>query len=137
MFGTNGDSVTMTAGFNDCTFGKLQFTYQYNNANIEAKLSAPGVLDVTIDKDLTKIDQSQMREAVLSASIKKLGMELPGPFDHVLIVVEKCYPNGQDSCTFAAYAFVNSWLSVYVEDNYKFPAVVMHELGTWILCTVL
>ena len=130
FFGTNGDSVTMSSGFDDCTFGKLKFTYQYNNANIESKLSAPGVLEVTIDKDLTKMDQSQMREAVLSASNKKLGLSLPGSyFDHVLIVIEKCYQNGSDSCEFAAYAFVNSWLSVYVEDNYKFPAVVMHELG--------
>ena len=27
------------------------------------------------------------------------------------------------------YAYVNSWFSIYQGDNYKYPAVVMHEMG--------
>ena len=130
FFGTNGDSVTMKSGFNDCTFGKLQFTNEYNDQNIDKVLSAPGVMEVKIDISLSSSTQSQIRSAVLQAAQSKLGFSLPGQsFDHVLIVAEHCYPNSQDNCAFAAYAFVNSWLSVYVDDNYKFPAVSMHELG--------
>ena len=127
FFGTNGDTVTMKSGFHDCTFGKLNFSYDYDCKACED--NAPGVLEIKINEDLSKITQSQMRSAVLSKAKSVLGYSLPGPFDHVLAVVEDCYPSSEDSCSFAAYAFVNGWFSVYVEDNYKYPAVSMHELG--------
>ena len=117
----------MKSGFHDCTFGKLNFSYDYNCPACED--NAPGVLEIKINEDLSKITQSQMRSAVLSKAKSVLGYSLPGPFDHVLAVVEDCYPSSEDSCSFAAYAFVNGWFSVYVEDNYKYPAVSMHELG--------
>ena len=59
---------------------------------------------------------------------QKLGLSLPGPFDHVVLVVEECYRVGTD-CAFAAYAYVNHWLSLFKGDNFKYPAVQMHELG--------
>ena len=71
-----------------------------------------------------------MRELVMNEARRKLGFTLPGNvFDHVLIVVEHCYPNSEDTCSFAAYAFVNHWQSVYVDRNYEYPAVTIHELG--------
>ena len=130
FFGTDKDPFTMSDGFKDCTFGKLIFTPYYNNQSIESKLSAPGVLDVRINAQLTQITQSTMRELVMNEARRKLGFTLPGNvFDHVLIVVEHCYPNNEDTCSFAAYAFVNHWQSVYVDRNYEYPAVTIHELG--------
>jgi len=130
FFGTDKDPFTMSDGFKDCTFGKLIFTPYYNNQSIESKLSAPGVLDVRINAQLTQITQSTMRELVMNEARRKLGFTLPGNvFDHVLIVVEHCYPNSEDTCSFAAYAFVNHWQSVYVDRNYEYPAVTIHELG--------
>lgn len=130
FFGTDKDPFTMSDGFKDCTFGKLIFTPYYNNQSIESKLSAPGVLDVRINAQLTQITQSTMRELVMNEARRKLGFTLPGNvFDHVLIVVEHCYPNSEDTCSFAAYAFVNHWQSVYVDRNYEYPAVTVHELG--------
>ena len=130
FFGTDKDPFTMSDGFKDCTFGKLIFTPYYNNQSIESKMSAPGVLDVRINAQLTQITQSTMRELVMNEARRKLGFTLPGNvFDHVLIVVEHCYPNSEDKCSFAAYAFVNHWQSVYVDRNYEYPAVTVHELG--------
>jgi len=139
FFGTDKDPFTMSDGFQDCTFGKLIFTPYYNNQNIESKLSAPGVLDVRIDAQLTQITQSTMRELVMNEARRKLGFTLPGNvFDHVLIVVEHCYPNSEDTCSFAAYALVNHWQSVYVDRNYEYPAVTIHELGELcIICFVV
>ena len=134
FFGTDKDPFTMSDGFKDCTFGKLIFTPYYNNQSIESKLSAPGVLDVRINAQLTQITQSTMRELVMNEARRKLGFTLPGNvFDHVLIVVEHCYPNSEDTCSFAAYAFVNHWQSVYVDRNYEYPAVTVHELGECII----
>ena len=134
FFGTDKDPFTMSDGFKDCTFGKLIFTPYYNNQSIESKMSAPGVLDVRINAQLTQITQSTMRELVMNEARRKLGFTLPGNvFDHVLIVVEHCYPNSEDTCSFAAYAFVNHWQSVYVDRNYEYPAVTIHELGECVL----
>lgn len=40
--------------------------------------------------------------------------------------LEDCYGN---ECGWAAYGGVNSWFTVYKGDNYKYPPVIMHEIG--------
>lgn len=129
IFGSYGDSVTMASGFKACTFGKLTFTSDSGSSTLNNKMDAPGVVDIRINEDLTKIDQSQLRSLILKEVKNKLGVSLPNVFDHVMCVVEKCYQNSVDSCSWAAYAFVNSWFSMYQQDNYKFPGVTMHEVG--------
>ena len=42
-----------------------------------------------------------------------------------MYVIERCY-NG---CGWAAYAYPNSWMSVYQMEYYKHAAVQLHELG--------
>lgn len=65
------------------------------------------------------------KSAAVKAVEAKLGYSIPGPFDHVMFGVEKCYLE----CGWAAYAGVNSWFSVYQGNNYKYPAVSLHEVG--------
>lgn len=77
FFGTDKDPFTMSDGFKDCTFGKLIFTPYYNNQSIESKLSAPGVLDVRINAQLTQITQSTMRELVMNEARRKV-LHYPG-----------------------------------------------------------
>jgi len=129
FFGTYGDTVTMASGFRDCTFGKLQFTSNYGSGVNTAPLTAPGVLDVTVGIRLNESTQATVRSAVVAAAQTKMGFTFPGPFDHVLILVKQCYAVYGESCSFAAYAYVNHWLSLYVGLNYRYPAVSMHELG--------
>lgn len=128
IFGTGGDKVTMKSGFEACSFDKFRVSTNYGG-NFRNKLfSAPGVVDVDIRIRLDSSTQSSIREAAVRAVNEKLNVELPGPFDHVIFLLEKCYPVGT-SCGFGGYAYVNHWLSVFVEENYIYPAVVMHELG--------
>jgi len=54
-----------------------------------------------------------------------LGFDLPGPFDYVMYIVENCY----DGCSWAAYAGVNHWMSLYRSHYYKYTGVLMHEFG--------
>ena len=124
FFGTYGDKVTMKSGFNDCSFGKFRVATDYGNRFNDNLFSAEGVIDVDIDVKLTKSTQAKIRVSAAAAVEKKLGVSLPGPFDHVVFVVEDCYEIGT-TCQFAAYAFINHWFSFFIEDNYKFPAVTM------------
>ena len=77
IFGTYGDSITPKSGMNDCSFGKFVMTNRYDNVD-ESKLSAPGVVEVTIDLDLVKATQSEIRAYTSAAVEKKLGFSLPG-----------------------------------------------------------
>ena len=77
IFGTYGDSITPKSGMNDCSFGKFVMTYDYDNVD-DSKLSAPGVVEVTIDLDLVKATQSEIRAYTTAAVEKKLGVSLPG-----------------------------------------------------------
>ncbi len=109
FFGINGDKATMKSGLEACSFGKFVITNDYDGAVNEKLLSAPGVLEVDVNVRLERSSQAAVRAAGIRAVEKKLGVRLPGPFDHVAFVVEGCYKIGT-SCAFAAYAYVNSWL---------------------------
>lgn len=76
--------------------------------------------------------QAAVREASLNAVEAKLGLRLPGPFDHVAFVVEACYRVGDEDCAFAAYAYVNYWFSLYVGNNYKYPGKQLLKLPYFI-----
>ena len=118
VFGSFGDTVTLKSQMNACSFGKL---------NIQAgvgdpKESAPGVLEITIDKSLRAEGRSAIRRAAVNQAQAILGHRLPGPYQHVMIVLQGCYKQ----CGWAAYAYANSWLSVYQGNNYKYVGVQMH-----------
>lgn len=126
FFGTYGDKVTLASGFNACSFGKLTMTDAYDvNTNL---LSAPGVLEVRIPISIQRSTNADIANAARSAAEVKLGMHLPGPIAHMIFIVESCY-TVDSTCRFAAYAYVNHWFSLFVDDNWKYPAVAMHELG--------
>ncbi|KAL7543067.1 hypothetical protein ACHAXR_012379, partial [Thalassiosira sp. AJA248-18] len=124
IFGTYGDLVNAKSQFEACSFGKLDVTDEYST-DISKKLSDRGVIDIEIPIPLLGNDRSAIRAAVVTAAEEKLGFVLPGPFQHVMFVIEKCYTD----CGWAAYAYVNSWLSIYQGNNYRYVAVQMHELG--------
>lgn len=101
FFGTYGDQMTMKSGFGACSFGKFAITNNYQGQVDTDRLSAPGVVDVNVNIRLSESSQATVREASLKAAEQKLGLILPGPFDHVVIVVEACYRIGTE-CGFAA-----------------------------------
>eukprot|EP00970_Alexandrium_tamarense_P007340 scaffold1332_cov197-Alexandrium_tamarense.AAC.30 len=124
FFGTKGDTATMFSQFSACSFNQMEISWMHSSS-IEKELSAPGVLEVNIPVSLVGTSQSTIRSAMKNAVRDKLGFSLPGPFHHVLFVIEKCY----EGCGWAAYAYVNSWMSVYQGSYYKYPGVQLHEIG--------
>ncbi len=67
-------------------------------------------------------DAQAIEDAVTQELQLLLGHDIPGPYAHVMYVLQGCYTN----CGWAAYAHVNSWLSVYQGHYYKIVGVQMH-----------
>ena len=153
IFGTDGDRETMKSQFEACSLGKLRIvndSYGAVTTRLVRQMAAPGVVDVRIDASLVN-DQHVIRDAVFRAVAAKTGVQIPHPaIDHVLIVVQvkrlRCFlliylsflftptptyfvQGCYVDCGWAAYAFVNSWMSLYQGQFALFPAVAMHELG--------
>ena len=127
IFGTNGDVVNAKSQLAACSFGKFLITHDYTE-DISQHLSAPGVIDVKIDTTLLGNDRHTIVNSAISAVEDKMGLGrggLPGPFQYVMFIIERCYTN----CGWGAFAHINSWLSGYQGDYYKFVGVQMHEIG--------
>lgn len=90
VFGTSGDTSTMRSQFDACSFHKLEIVW-HHSGSIRKELSAPGVLEVNIDVSLRDSDTDTIRAAMVNAAQVKLGFDLPGPFHHVMFVLEGCY----------------------------------------------
>mmetsp|Transcript_14209 Transcript_14209/g.27659 ORF Transcript_14209/g.27659 Transcript_14209/m.27659 type:complete len:620 (+) Transcript_14209:701-2560(+) len=124
IFGTTGDTENMRTQFLACSFGEFEVTNQYSK-DISRHLAAPGVIEVNINVKLETSSKSTIRNEVTKAVQAKLGFNLPSNFDHVIYILEKCYVE----CGWAAYAYINSWNSVFQGNYYKMVGVQVHEIG--------
>ena len=118
---TENDFVNLKSQTAACSYDQLRITEGAGNYDY----AAPGVVEVTISVTLEGNSRGTIRNAVTTAVQNKLGFSLPGRYSNVLYVLEGCY---QD-CGWAAYAYINSWNSVYQGVYYKHTGVQMHELG--------
>ena len=118
IFGTYDDKVNLASQMNACSFKKLTISTDYNDIDTVE----PGVIEVTIPISIKENDSYTIHNAVTKKVQEQLGFTLPGPFEQVMYVIEKCYVG----CGWAAYAFINSWMSVYQDRYYKYPGVQMH-----------
>ncbi len=118
IFGTRGDTLTLASQMYDCSHGKLQIVPGVGNP----KETVPGVLVVKIDKDITIEGKGPIRDAAIAKAGEILGHELPGPYDQVMFIQEKCY----QECGWAAYAWGYSWLTFYQKSYFKEVGVQMH-----------
>eukprot|EP00957_Ditylum_brightwellii_P082978 6308780-Ditylum_brightwellii.AAC.1 len=127
IFGTghHNDAVNLKSQLYDCSFGEVNVSIDYSDyPAIQTATSSIGVLEVVISVDLTTSSRASIRNAVTAAVEEKLGIALPGPFDYVMYLLEGCYVE----CGWAAYAYVNSWNSVYQGSSYAAVGVQVHEL---------
>lgn len=127
IFGTNGDPFNARSQLFACSMGRLDFIPGDNNSGLidQAMYDAPGVISVNIDISIEDNAKNDIQNAITVKVQEKLGIKLPGPYKHVMYIVENCYID----CGYAAYAYINSYLGVYVGPNYKYVGVLLHELG--------
>lgn len=121
VFGTGNDPINLKTNIEECSWGKATVVPGLG----EDSEVATGVIEVTIDIPLEGNSRSAIRNAVTAKAQEKLGFTLPGDYDYVLYSLENCY---QD-CGWAAYAYINSWNSVYQNVYYRRPGVLMHEVS--------
>ena len=123
IFGGFDDNLNLKSQMEACSFGKLTITAgdPPTNSAKENEVS-PGVIEVTIPISLKTNNRYKVNNAVRAAVETKLGFQLPGPYDLVMFVLEECYVN----CDWAAFAYINSWLSVYRGWYYMRVGTQMH-----------
>jgi len=128
IYGTDGDPNNLKSQMFDCSFGQYNIIPGANPSSgkdISEHETEPGMIEVSINIGLEGNDKNTIRNAVTNAVQTLLGFSLPGPFDHVMLILEGCYAD----CGWAGYAFVNHWLSVYQGAYYGITGVQVHEIG--------
>lgn len=137
IFGENGDPVNMKSVIADCSADQLRIHAGYPSTLTQAEKDAidavtvdlgnpVGVMEAQITIDMTSVEVDAVETATTPKVQELLGFDPVGRFDHVIYVVEGCYGN---DCGFAAYAYMDWYLQVYVGDYYKDAAVQTHEYG--------
>jgi hypothetical protein len=122
VFGTLSDPNNLASQMKACSFDALDVV---PGPIVQEKEAAPGVIEVTIPGRLEDYSGYEAEADITAAVQAYLGITLPGPYQHVMYVIENCY----DGCGYAAYAYINSWLSLYCASYYRSVGVQMHEIG--------
>jgi hypothetical protein len=112
IFGTSGDSVTLKSQYEECSHGQLTFI-PYDES---------GVIEVELEGYVEGSSKFNVQDAMVNAASSRFGY-LPDEFDHVML----CMPPGTGS--WIAYAYVNSWLSVFNDDWCQQLSTQVHEVG--------
>jgi hypothetical protein len=129
VFGTSGDAVNLKSQFYACSMGRLTIIPGDNNSGLidQTLYEAAGVISVKIDIPLANSMQT-LYDAMSLAVQNKLGISsMPGPYQHVMYVVENCY--SPDCKGALAFAVVSGWRSIFYGAFYKNPIVQIHEIG--------
>lgn len=129
MFGTGDDIGNLRDSLDACSFGQTNVIAGLTGtvAGNDPNEVAIGVVEVTIGISIETNNRGTIRNAVNTAAQAKLGISFPGPYTHILHSLKGCYLSGD--CGWAAYAYVNSWNSVYQSNYYKSPGVLVHEVS--------
>jgi len=122
VFGSATDLVNLKSQMAACSMDTLNIV---PGSDPNGSQSAPGVVEVNIDVTLEGNSRATIRNAVTAAVQNKIGETLPGRYQQVMYVLQGCYVD----CGWAAYAYINSWNSVYQGNYYYMTGVQMHEIG--------
>jgi len=111
VFGTNGDAVNLKSQYSACSYGKLNFVAAPNRNGSPYNI-ANGATTVTTLSTSTGEGDVEMRNDITAALKSQFSVNAATDLaDYVMY----CLPPGTMSGI--AYAFVNSWMSVY-DDRY-------------------
>lgn len=113
VFGIMGDKANLKSQYAKCSYNKMNFTPAIYDGVVN------GVMEVSISVNVTNSTSEDIQDAVTNV----LGGK-PHYADHVMY----CLPPGTKD-NWLAYAYVNSWLSVYNDKWCKYLSTQMHEIG--------
>jgi hypothetical protein len=122
VFGTFGDPVNLRSQYAACSHGKLVINPATSRNGRSANIRN-GVVTIPVSTSTSQGDVA-MRNAVTEQLNYQFSVSSPNQLaTHVMY----CLPSG--TMTGVAYAFIDSWLSVYSNDWCTYVTTQMHELG--------
>jgi hypothetical protein len=117
IFGIGGnDEFNLASGYTGCSYEKLNFSPATHSGVND------GVYTMVLNESLASKSMSYVEGKVVDAAVDVFG-DLSSKFDYVMICTPPLADDG------IAYAYVNSWLSVYHDDWCNYPSAQIHELG--------
>jgi hypothetical protein len=119
IFGIHGNSINMRSQYLGCSHGKLDFV-PFEGSTESGYYVTDGVIEVEIDKDYRGFSRYDAEDALEAAAADIVG-DLDSQFDNVIL----CVPPGT-SGGWIAYAYVNSWLSVFNDRWCEKLSTVVH-----------
>ena len=135
IFGSTDDTVNLHSQILDCSMKRLNLTHVVPLGSIGGiapnLYDAPGVITINVKRDLTITPSATMiNDAIIAIQDKFNLTRFPGPYGHVLFIIQKDYINPG----WAAWASLGSptqhqWKSCYQGVYYKFVGVQVHEIG--------
>jgi len=114
-----GDSVNLASQYSACSYGQLTFS--------PSTLGNDGSHTVNIETTVTGKSNNVIQGAMVTEANNDLGIQAAlgnGSLQYVLL----CIPPGT-SGGWIAYAYINSYLSVYNNRWCEYPSGLMHEIG--------
>ena len=134
MFGTDNDSVNLKSQMAACSVGKYNIIPGgkpgWDTSGIEA---APGVIEITIQIDITVSSRNDVKNAARTAARERLRVHFGEStlrnenyyMDHAQYSLQKCYLE----CGWAAYASAPGYYQFYQAQYYYYAGVQVHEHG--------
>ena len=127
VFGNGVDSVNLKSQYAACSYNQLIFDKSSDRSmstipNDGTTAITSGVVDVKVDLNVTAGDGT-IRNAVTAKINSVFGVSNPNQLaNHVMY----CLPSG--AMAGIAYAYINSWNSVYSNDWCNYLSTQMHEV---------
>ena len=114
VFGASGDVLNLVSGYNQCSYGQLQFKPMTNHR----LLRTDGVYTLNLPNTaVIGIDDRVVAAAALDKATLDFGAQLNTLVDHVMF----CLPPGTAD-SWVAYAYFNNWRSVYNNERCQRPS---------------
>eukprot|EP00571_Detonula_confervacea_P016393 CAMPEP_0172302430 /NCGR_PEP_ID=MMETSP1058-20130122/4128_1 /TAXON_ID=83371 /ORGANISM="Detonula confervacea, Strain CCMP 353" /LENGTH=626 /DNA_ID=CAMNT_0013012899 /DNA_START=109 /DNA_END=1989 /DNA_ORIENTATION=+ len=127
VFGTGGDTVNLKSQYTACSHGKLNFDPMVNrDMNSNPQDGTTGIVDgvVTIKVNNNVAESDAVFRNAVTAKIKAVfGTDAYNLADHVMYCLPPNVMGG------IAYAYINSWNSVYSNQWCDYLSTQMHEIG--------
>ena len=112
-----GLDMTLSSHYRACSYGKLNFVQSTAHSSIKN-----GVISVS-SKLASTAGSDRMRDHIIKQVEATTGVQANQLADHVML----CMPSGTMGNSIA-YAYVNSWLSVYNDSWCDSPSAQVHEV---------
>jgi hypothetical protein len=122
--GEGGDIFNLASGYDQCSYGSLTFSPLASQSGSGGVSIENGVVTISVDVAAEGNTDANVRNAVTNKIRATFGDNMQSVADYWMY----CLPPGTDG-GWIAYAYINSYISVYNNNWCNYPSGQMHELG--------